>query len=125
MAGRIERLSREGRDWHLQPTQGNSDDLYNKAREVGFKGLCCRFCRGKPGFGRSFSNTIRNLEKTSARDTMVSHISLFCQNCPGDVRDAVQSLKRIVARWVIHYEKSHLRLSSCFVVYGVDFTKSY
>jgi hypothetical protein len=68
---------------------------YNKAREIGFTGLCCRYCRGKPGFGRFFPNTVRNLEKTSARDTMVSHISIFCQSCPDNVRDAVLSLKRI------------------------------
>jgi hypothetical protein len=68
---------------------------YNKGREIGFTGLCCRYCRGKPGFGRFFPNTVRNLEKTSARDTMVSHISLFCQSCPDNVRDAVLSLKRI------------------------------
>lgn len=68
---------------------------YNKNREIGFVGLCCRFCGGRPGFGRYFPNTVRNFEKTSARDTIVSHISLFCQECPQDVRNALLSLKRI------------------------------
>lgn len=68
---------------------------YNKSREIGFVGFCCRHCGGRPGFGRYFPDSIRNLEKTSARDTIVSHISLFCQQCPGDVRNALLSLKRI------------------------------
>jgi len=68
---------------------------YNKGRAVGFVGLCCRYCGGRPGFGRFFPNTERNLEKTSARDTMVSHISLFCKQVPDDVRSALLSLKRI------------------------------
>lgn len=68
---------------------------YNKNRDVGFIGMCCRFCGGRPGFGRYFPDTVRNLEKTSARDTIVSHISLFCQHCPIDVRNSLLSLKRI------------------------------
>jgi hypothetical protein len=68
---------------------------YNKNRNVGFVGLCCRYCGGRPGFGRYFPNTVRNFEKTSARDTIVSHVSLFCQKCPDDIRSAILSLKRI------------------------------
>jgi len=68
---------------------------YNKGRTVGFVGLCCRYCGGRPGFGRFFPATERNLEKTSARDTIVSHISLFCREVPEDVRNALLSLKRI------------------------------
>jgi hypothetical protein len=68
---------------------------YNKNRDVGFVGLCCRYCGGRPGFGRYFPNTVRNFEKTSARDTIVSHVSLFCQQCPDDIRSAILSLKRI------------------------------
>jgi hypothetical protein len=68
---------------------------YNKSREIGFVGLCCRYCGGRPGFGRYFPDSVRNFEKTSARDTIVSHISLFCQQCPDYVRNAVLNLKRI------------------------------
>lgn len=68
---------------------------YSKDRPIGFVGLCCRFCGGRPAFGRFFPNSERNLEKTSARDTMVSHVSLFCKEVPEDVRNAVLSLKRI------------------------------
>jgi hypothetical protein len=68
---------------------------YNKDRAVGFVGLRCRFCGGRPGFGRYFPNTVRNFEKTSARETIVSHVSLFCQSCPEDIRNALLGLQRI------------------------------
>ena len=68
---------------------------YNKGKQVGYVGLCCRYCGGRPNFGRFFPSTERNLEKTSARDTMVSHISLFCKQVPDDVKHALLSLKRI------------------------------
>jgi hypothetical protein len=68
---------------------------YNKDRAVGFVGLRCRFCGGRPGFGRYFPNTVRNFEKTSARETIVSHVSLFCQSCPEEIRNALLGLQRI------------------------------
>jgi hypothetical protein len=68
---------------------------YNKDRKIGFIGLACRHCGGRPGFGRYFPNTVRNFEKTSARETMVSHVTMFCQKCPEDIRNAMLKLKRI------------------------------
>jgi hypothetical protein len=68
---------------------------YNKDKQIGFVGLACRYCGGRPGFGRYFPNSVRNFEKTSARDTIVSHISTFCKKCPDDVRDDMQTLQRV------------------------------
>jgi hypothetical protein len=68
---------------------------YNKDRAIGFVGMACRHCGGHPGFGRYFPNTVRNFEKTSARDTIVSHVAMFCKQCPEIIRNAMLSLKRI------------------------------
>jgi len=31
-----------------------------KNREIGFGGLCCKHCKGKPSFGRYFPNSVRS-----------------------------------------------------------------
>jgi hypothetical protein len=81
----------------MDPCQLKEEDRigYNKHRNIGFIGMACRHCGGRPGFGRYFPNTVRNFEKTSARDTIVSHVTMFCQKCPEDIRNAMLTLKRI------------------------------
>lgn len=65
-----------------------------KAREVGFLGLCCKYCGGEPGKGRYFPQTIRSLSQTTTSATIAKHISQKCRAMPANIKNAVTSLKK-------------------------------
>eukprot|EP00557_Chaetoceros_sp_GSL56_P010241 CAMPEP_0176481720 /NCGR_PEP_ID=MMETSP0200_2-20121128/2983_1 /TAXON_ID=947934 /ORGANISM="Chaetoceros sp., Strain GSL56" /LENGTH=559 /DNA_ID=CAMNT_0017877969 /DNA_START=143 /DNA_END=1822 /DNA_ORIENTATION=+ len=64
-----------------------------KSRKVGFKGMCCKHCKGEPGFGRYFPETLRSLSQTTTTQTIVKHVAYKCRKCPKEVRDSVRALK--------------------------------
>jgi hypothetical protein len=65
-----------------------------KNRAVGFGGLCCKHCGGRPSFGRYFPNSVRSFAQTTSSQTIISHIALYCPKCPKDIRDIVMQLQR-------------------------------
>ena len=64
-----------------------------KNRSIGCVGLCCKHCRGRPSFGRYFPNSVRSLAQTTSSQTIISHIVLYCSQCPKDIRDVVMQLQ--------------------------------
>lgn len=65
-----------------------------KNRKLGFGGLCCKHCRGRPSFGRYFPNSVRSFAQTTSSQTIISHVSLYCQECPKDIREVVSRLQK-------------------------------
>lgn len=45
-------------------------------------------------FGRYFPNSVRSFAQTTSSQTIISHIALYCQQCPKDIRDIVLKLQR-------------------------------
>lgn len=65
-----------------------------KARDVGFLGLCCKYCGGEPGKGRYFPQTIRSLSQTTTSATIAKHIAQKCGFVPASIKNAVNTLKK-------------------------------
>jgi hypothetical protein len=65
-----------------------------KNRTLGFGGLCCKHCGGRPSFGRYFPNSVRSFAQTTSSQTIISHIALYCPKCPKDIRDIIMHLQR-------------------------------
>jgi hypothetical protein len=65
-----------------------------KARDVGFLGLCCKYCGGEPGKGRYFPQTIRSLSQTTTSATIAKHIAQKCRAMPSNIKNTVTSLKK-------------------------------
>lgn len=65
-----------------------------KNRSIGFGGLCCKHCGGRPSFGRYFPNSVRSFAQTTSSQTIISHVALYCQECPKDIRSTVLRLQR-------------------------------
>ena len=66
-----------------------------KDRPIGSRGLCCKHCRGRPSFGRYFPNSVRSLAQTTSTQTIMSHIALYCPQCPPDIRDMIVQRHRL------------------------------
>jgi len=62
--------------------------------QVGFPGLACRYCGGRPSFGRYFPNSVRSFAQTTSSQTIISHVTQYCQECPADIRE-----------WIIRMQK--------------------
>jgi hypothetical protein len=65
-----------------------------KDRSIGCVGLCCKHCRGRPSFGRYFPNSVRSMAQTTSSQTIISHVTLYCPQCPNDIRDIIMQLQR-------------------------------
>ncbi|KAL7567027.1 hypothetical protein ACA910_019950 [Epithemia clementina (nom. ined.)] len=68
-----------------------------KNRELGFIGMCCKWCGGQPGFGRYYPNSVRSLAQTTTSQTILKHIGSKCRFCPPDVRNAILELQEVQA----------------------------
>ena len=58
----------------------------------GFVALCR--CGGRPSFGRYFPNSVRSLAQTTSSQTMMSHITLYCRECPDQIRTWIDLLQQ-------------------------------
>jgi hypothetical protein len=64
-----------------------------KDREVGFPGVCCKHCGGKPSSGRYFPRTGDNFLRSS-RHSIIRHLTEICPSCPPDVRKSLVRLQQ-------------------------------
>jgi hypothetical protein len=80
----------------LRPCNLVEDDRIGvyKAREIGFLGLCCKYCGGDPGRGRYFPQTIRSLSQTTTSATIEKHVKQKCRAMPAQIKNAVSALKK-------------------------------
>ena len=63
-----------------------------KSRDVGFLGLCCKWCEDEPGrSGRYFPNKSRSLSQTTTVKAIVKHVC-SCSKCPKYITDVVHAL---------------------------------
>lgn len=84
----------------LKPCRVTVEDQcgWYKDREVGYPGVCCIHCGGRPSSGRYFPKT-GDFYMRSSRNSVVKHLIDSCQACPDQVRDALTKLhKRDKAR---------------------------
>jgi hypothetical protein len=65
-----------------------------KLRPIGFPGLRCKHCGGRPSYGRYFPNSVRSFAQTSSSQTIISHMTLYCKECPPDICQIIQKLQR-------------------------------
>ena len=63
-----------------------------KDREIGFPGLCCKHCGGRPSSGRYFPKTGDNFLRSS-KHSIMRHLIELCTRCPDDVRSVLQQLQ--------------------------------
>jgi hypothetical protein len=69
-----------------------------KDREVGFPGVCCMHCGGRPSSGRYFPRSGDNFLRSS-KHSIIRHITENCTTCPKEVRQSLLKLqKRDAAR---------------------------
>lgn len=64
-----------------------------KDREIGFPGLCCKHCRGRPSSGRYFPKTGDNFLRSS-KYSIMRHLLELCTDCPDNVRRVLQRLQK-------------------------------
>lgn len=62
-------------------------------RTIGQIGLCCRHCKGSPGNGRYFPETVRSLGQSTTSATIAKHMSEKCPMIPIEIKDTVKQLK--------------------------------
>lgn len=68
----------------------------HKEQQLGFVGLCCKFCNGKTGrprYGRYFPSCLKTLAKPASCDRIANHIATECPKCPEPIRMIMQSLQ--------------------------------
>jgi hypothetical protein len=63
-----------------------------KDREIGFPGLCCKHCGGRPSSGRYFPKTGDNFLRSS-KHSIIRHLIELCTNCPDNIRTVLQRLQ--------------------------------
>lgn len=63
-----------------------------KHRPISFGGLACRFCKGRPGFGRYFPNTLRTFSQNNYSQIVGNHLSKDCQEVPKDLKAALLTI---------------------------------
>jgi hypothetical protein len=78
----------------LQPCRLEQMDKagWYKDREIGFPGLCCKHCGGRPSSGRYFPKTGDNFLRSS-KHSIIRHLIELCTNCPDNVRAVLQRLQ--------------------------------
>jgi hypothetical protein len=81
----------------MQPTKLTISDQvgWYKNREIGFPGLCCKHCGGRPSFGRYFPSSARNFGQSTTIETIEGHLGLYCKECPEDIKKLVTKLQQI------------------------------
>jgi hypothetical protein len=62
-------------------------------RKLGQIGLCCRHCKGSPGNGRYFPETVRSLGQSTTSATIAKHMSEKCPMMPIEIRNVIKQLK--------------------------------
>lgn len=62
-------------------------------REVGQLGLRCRHCKGIPGNGRYFPETVRSLGQSTTSATIAKHMAEKCTAIPSETKSTVKQLK--------------------------------
>mmetsp|Transcript_5622 Transcript_5622/g.7171 ORF Transcript_5622/g.7171 Transcript_5622/m.7171 type:complete len:1249 (+) Transcript_5622:539-4285(+) len=64
-----------------------------KGRDMGFRGLACKWCVGQAGCGRYFPASEASLSQTTTSQTILNHVR-NCRRCPSDVRENLELMKR-------------------------------
>lgn len=64
-----------------------------KDREIGFPGVCCIHCGGRPSSGRYFPRSGDNFLRSS-KHSVIRHITENCTSCPRDVRNSLRLLQK-------------------------------
>lgn len=68
-----------------------------KDRPVGWGGLACKHCGGRPSNGKYFPKSSKTFAQTTCGQTILSHITIFCKSVPEDIKAAVEKFQRIEA----------------------------
>ena len=63
-----------------------------KHQEIGYVGICCKYCFGQPGYGRFFPSTSSSFV-SSFPQTVVKHVSEDCLGTPRWMMQLVQKTK--------------------------------
>jgi hypothetical protein len=64
-----------------------------KGREMGFRGLACKWCVGQAGCGRYFPASEASLSQTTTSQTILNHVR-NCRRCPSEIRDNLEVMKK-------------------------------
>jgi hypothetical protein len=64
-----------------------------KDREIGFPGVCCKHCGGRPSSGRYFPRPSDNFLRSS-KNSIVRHLTDLCKDCPDNVRNTLIRLQQ-------------------------------
>ena len=75
----------------MKSTEVTENDRIGRCKNhpVGFIGMCCKWCGGKPGkpgFGRYFASSIRSLAQVDSCQHMVKHVTQKCIQIPPEIR---------------------------------------
>lgn len=83
----------------LKPCRSEESDRtgWYKNREIGYPGVCCMHCGGRPSSGRYFPRPGGNFLRSS-RHSVIRHITENCPNCPEDVRRSLLKLHQMEER---------------------------
>lgn len=63
-----------------------------KGRELGFRGLACKWCVGQAGCGRYFPASEASLSQTTTSQTILNHVR-NCRRCPLEIRDKLELMR--------------------------------
>jgi len=63
-----------------------------KGREIGFRGLACKWCVGQAGCGRYFPASEASLSQTTTSQTVLNHVR-NCRRCPLEIRDQLELMR--------------------------------
>ena len=64
---------------------------WNKSRDLGSVGICCKWCGDENSLGRFFPKDIKSLSHTKQIQTIVKHIC-SCLQCPTSISNSIKSL---------------------------------
>lgn len=68
-----------------------------KDRPVGWGGLACKHCGGRPSYGKYFPKSSRTFAQTTCGQTILSHVTIFCKLVPDDIRLEIKNFQKIEA----------------------------
>jgi hypothetical protein len=60
-----------------------------KDNQVGFRGMQCKYCRGKAGFGRYFPTSVDALALANSDRNIFNHL-LKCRKCPESIKQELR-----------------------------------
>lgn len=74
-------------------TKADRKGVY-KHLNIGFLGMCCRWCGGKPPRGRYFPNQESNCGRVDTHNAIVRHFDIDCEYCPPHIYMGMRAFER-------------------------------